>query len=177
MTSLSRGIGYSGSAVKNSTLAPASRAYSVPAATAFAAVTVPSVGIRMWRYMVTSLFEDQGVVQRRLGRVLDEIGHERDVLALLGGHLAGERAQSRVRARPVNVFEEDLRALLGVQRDGERLARRHQPVEELARPRFRRAVIEPLVAPAGISGSAMPSVRARSVSRCSASARAKVPKM
>src|SRR5437899_11981977 len=104
MTSLSRGIGYSGSAVKNSTLAPASRAYSVPAATAFAAVAVPSVGIRMKRYMVSSLFEDQRAIEGRLRRALEETRDERDVLALLGGHLASERAQSRVQARPVNIF-------------------------------------------------------------------------
>src|SRR4051794_39600179 len=80
ITSLSRGIGYSGNAVKNSTLAPASRAYSVPAATALAAVTEPSVGIRIWRYIRTSLFEDQRVVEGRLRRPLEKARDERDVL-------------------------------------------------------------------------------------------------
>ena len=52
----------------------------------------------------------------------------------------------------VHVAEEFLRAFLGVERDGERVARRHQSGDEVARGRFRRARVTPLVGAGGERG-------------------------
>src|SRR5919198_2523846 len=117
----------------------------MPASTALAAVFEPSVGIRMCWYMVASSFEDQGAAERFIGRIAEHAADEGGVLALLRRHLARERTQRGIEARPVDVLEERLRALLGAQRNGERLPRGYQPVDELARRGFGSARIEPLI--------------------------------
>ena len=60
MTAPSPGISYSGTAVKSVTRALASRAKSMPAITAFAATSEPSVGIRMCLYIISLLLSGPG---------------------------------------------------------------------------------------------------------------------
>jgi hypothetical protein len=58
-------------------------------------------------------------------------------------HLLGERTQRRILGAGVHLGEELVRAALGVERDGERVARREQAEHQLARHRLRRARVEP----------------------------------
>src|ERR1700694_1384810 len=140
------GASYSGTAVNRVTRAPDSRANSMPASTALSAVSEPSVGIRMCSYMGPPLpAEDQGRGERILRCALEQALDQRHVLLLLGRHLARQGAQRRIVGGAEHPLEEGLRAPFRLERDGERLARRHQPENQLARRGLGRTGVEPLV--------------------------------
>src|SRR5580765_3874385 len=99
ISSASPGGWYSGTAVKRVTLAFALRANSIPASIALSAVGEPSIGMRMCLYIRASWFTglvhlvERRPVDLRFGRACEKLFDHGDVLALVGGHLARQRAQ------------------------------------------------------------------------------------